>query len=135
MGPETIGIFVPITGIIMGCSIAIVSVWGEHKRKAQMLDQVHRERMIALEKGLEMPPIPANLVKEGNGPATETAAKSLRSGIMWSLIGGLLYFAIDRMGAEEVALFGLIPCAIGIANLTYAALQWNKAGTKDLPES
>ena len=135
MGPEIIGVFIPIVAIIMGCSIAIVSIWAEHKRKAQLLEQNHRERMNALEKGVELPPLPVQLVQEGNsnGPATASPAKSLRAGIMLTLIGALLYFAIDRMGAEEIALFGLIPGAVGIANLVYAAIQWNKEKT-ELPE-
>jgi hypothetical protein len=128
MGPEVIGVFVPIIAIIMGCSIAIVSIWGEHKRKAQLLEQNHRERMNAIEKGIELPPLPDHLVRDGNsnGPATASPAKSLRAGIMLCLLGGLLFFAIERMGADELALFGLIPAAVGIANLVYAAIQWNK---------
>jgi hypothetical protein len=128
MRPEIIGVFIPIVAIIMGCSIAIVSIWAEHKRKAQVLEQNHRERLNAIEKGIELPPLPLNLTQDGNsnGPSTATPAKSLRAGIMLTLIGGLLYFAIDRMGAEEVALFGLIPGAVGLANLVYAAIQWNK---------
>jgi preprotein translocase subunit YajC len=134
MGPDVLGVFIPIVAIIMGCSIAIVSIWGEHKRKAQLLEQNHRERMNALEKGVELPPLPANLVHDrSNGPATSTPAKSLRAGIMLVLIGGVLYFAIDRIGAEEAALFGLIPAAVGIANLVYAAIQWNKEEGRKQP--
>jgi Domain of unknown function (DUF6249) len=116
----------------MGCSIAIVSIWGEHKRKAQLLEQNHKERMHAIEKGIELPPLPINLAHDNsNGPSTATPAKSLRAGIMMVLIGVLLYFAIQSIEAEEVALFGLIPAAVGIANLVYAAIQWNK--DKDPP--
>ena len=137
MGPDVIGVFIPIVAIIMGCSIAIVSIWAEHKRKAQVLEQNHRERMHAIEKGIELPPLPLQLTQEGNGngPATSSPAKSLRAGVMLVLIGGVLYFAIDRIGAEEAALFGLIPAAIGIANLVYAAIQWNKADGKDASQA
>jgi cadmium resistance protein CadD (predicted permease) len=132
MTADVIGTFIPIVAIIMGCSIAIVSIWGEHKRKAQLLEQNHRERMNAIEKGVELPPLPANLVHDSsNGPSTSTPAKSLRAGIMLVLIGVLLFFAIQSIEAEEVALFGLIPAAVGIANLVYAAIQWNK--DKDKP--
>jgi cadmium resistance protein CadD (predicted permease) len=132
MSPDVIGVFIPIVAIIMGCSIAIVSIWGEHKRKAQLLEQNHKERMHAIEKGIELPPLPINLAHDNsNGPSTATPAKSLRAGIMMVLIGVLLYFAIQSIEAEEVALFGLIPAAVGIANLVYAAIQWNK--DKDKP--
>jgi hypothetical protein len=126
MDPGVIGVFIPIVAIVMGIGIGMLAIWSEHKRKAQLLEQNHRERMHAIEKGIELPPLPPNLVSSGNGPSTATAAKSLRSGIMLVLIGLLLFFAIDTAGGREGALFGLIPAAIGIANLVYAALLWKK---------
>ncbi len=131
MDPGVIGVFIPIVAIVFGVGAGIVAIWSEHKRKAQILEQNHRERMQAIEKGLELPPLPANLVSAGNGPSTASAAKSLRSGIMMVLIGVILYVAIDRVGAGEAALFGLIPAAIGLANLVYAAIQWKKEQADD----
>ena len=128
MDPGVIAVSIPIVAIVMGIGIGMLAIWSEHKRKAQLLEQNHRERMHAIEKGIELPPLPENLVgaPSSNGPSTSTAAKSLRSGIMLLLIGIILYFAIDRVGGSEAALFGLIPAAVGIANLVYAAIQWNK---------
>lgn len=128
MSPDVIGVFIPIVAIVMGIGIGMLSIWSEHKRKSQLLEQNHRERMHAIEKGLELPPLPANLVGAGssNGPSTASAAKSVRSGVMLVLIGIVLFFAITVVGAKEAALFGLIPAAVGVANLVYAALQWEK---------
>ena len=126
MDPGVIGVFIPIVAIVMGIGIGMLAVWSEHKRKAQLLEQNHRERMHALEKGIDLPAIPANLVGGSNGPSTATAAKSLRSGIMLTLIGVLLYFAIYTAGGHEGALFGLIPAAIGIANFVYAGILWQQ---------
>jgi hypothetical protein len=135
MSPDIIGVFIPIVAIIMGCSIAIVSIWGEHKRKSQVLDQNHRERMHAIEKGIDLPPLPEHLLSDADHkpPSLSTPAKSLRAGVMLSLLGVVLYFAIERVGAGDAALFGLIPAAIGIANLVYAAIEWNKERRTDLP--
>jgi hypothetical protein len=124
MNPAVIGVFIPIIAIVMGIGLAMMAVWSDHRRKAQLLEQNHRERMHAIEKGAELPPIPANLVGAGNGPATASAAKSLRSGIMLTLIGILLFIAIKAADGDEGALFGLIPAAVGVANLVYAAIQW-----------
>ena len=131
MDPEVIGVFIPIVAIVMGIGIGMLAIWAEHKRKAQLLEQNHRERMHAIEKGIELPPLPPNLISSSNGPSTASAAKSVRSGIMLVLIGVLLYFGIGEVGDDEAALFGLIPAAVGVANLVYAAIQWNKekAGT------
>lgn len=130
MDPGVIGVFIPIVAIVMGIGIAMLSIWSEHKRKAQLLEQNHRERMHAIEKGLVLPPLPANLVYENsNGPSTASAAKSVRSGVMLLLIGIVLFFAITVVGAQRAALFGLIPAAVGVANLVYAAIQWEKEKT------
>jgi hypothetical protein len=126
MDPGVIGVFIPIIAIVMGVGAGIVAIWSEHKRKAQLLEQNHRERMQAIEKGMELPPLPPNLVSTSNGPSTASAAKSVRSGVMLLLIGIILWFAIDRAGGSDAALFGLIPAAVGVANLLYAAIQWNK---------
>jgi len=132
MDPGVIGVFIPIIAIVMGIGIGMQYVWSEHKRKQQLLEQNHRERMHAIEKGMEPPPVPANLVGIGNGPATASAAKSLRSGIMLTLIGILLYVGIDMAGGAEGAMFGLIPAAVGVANLVYAVILWKseKEGRK-----
>ena len=126
MDPGVIGVFIPIIAIVMGVGAGMMAIWSEHRRKAQLLEQNHRERMQAIEKGLELPPLPSNLVSVSNGPSTATPAKSLRSGIMMVLVGIILYFAIDRVGGDDAALFGLIPAAVGVANLVYAAIRWNK---------
>lgn len=126
MDPGVIAVFIPIVAIVMGIGIGMLAIWSEHRRKAQLLEQNHRERMHAIEKGVEIPPLPPGLIGISNGPATASAAKSLRSGIMLTLIGILLYVAIDYSGGREGALFGLLPAAVGIANLVYAAIQWKK---------
>jgi cadmium resistance protein CadD (predicted permease) len=134
MQAENIGVFIPIVAIVMGIGIAMLTIWSEHKRKSQLLEQNHRERMHAIEKGIELPALPANVVGGSNGPSTASAAKSLRSGVMLTLIGVVLYVAIDRVGATEAALFGLIPAAIGIANFVYAGILWQKEKRGEKPE-
>ncbi|HET9865625.1 MAG TPA: DUF6249 domain-containing protein [Steroidobacteraceae bacterium] len=132
MDPAVIGVFIPIVAIVMGVGIGMIAIWSEHKRKAQLLEQNHRERLLAIEKGLELPPLPENLVATSNGPATASAAKSLRSGVMLVLIGLVLWLAIDRVGGSDAALFGLIPAAVGVANLLYALIQWKKEQAEDV---
>jgi len=124
MDPGVIAVFIPIVAVVMGIGIGMQAIWSEHKRKAQILEQNHRERMHAIEKGIELPPLPASLL--GAMPAPPSAAKSLRNGIMLTLIGILLFVAIVVAGGNRGALFGLIPTCVGIANLVYAAIQWKE---------
>jgi hypothetical protein len=78
--------------------------------------------MSAMEKGLPLPEIPANLF----GDDTPSAVRSLRSGISLVLIGIVVYIAMARGIDEDLALFGFIPSAVGVANLVYAALLWRR---------
>jgi hypothetical protein len=108
--------------IVFGVSAGMLNIWVVHRRKQQVLEQWHKERMSAMEKGLPMPEIPANLF----GDDTPSPARSLRSGLSLVLIGIIVYVASARAIDEDLALFGLIPCAVGVANLIYAAILWRR---------
>jgi len=125
MRPEILGIFIPIIAIVMGIGIGMLSIWTEHRRKSQLLEQYHKERIIALEKGLPLPELDRRLVAldEREPP---TSARAFRVGVMMLLIGLILYFALDQLVGERLSLFGLIPCAVGIANLLYGVLLLRK---------
>lgn len=125
MRPEIIGVFIPIVAIVMGIGIGMLSIWTEHKRKAQLLDQYHRERIAALEKGLPLPELDRRLVALDDSEPP-TSAKAYRNGLMMLLIGIILFFGLDELVGERVSLFGLIPAAIGVANLMYGVLLQRK---------
>jgi hypothetical protein len=119
-----LSVLIPIVAIVFGVSAGMLSTWASHKRKQQLMEQAHKERLVALERGLPLPDIPKELADEDEKP---NAARSLRNGIALFLIGVVLYFALDRVASEDVAIFGLIPAAIGIANLVYAYLLRNRS--------
>lgn len=124
MDPASLGVFIPISAIVLGIGAGMLSTWTEHKRRSQLLEQSHRERMLALEKGVPVPEIPDTLVSgkvESKDPR-RGVAKAIRSGVMLVGIGIVLYFGMDRVADEDVALFGLVPAAIGVANLVYAGI-------------
>ncbi len=114
-----LALFIPILGIIMGVLIAIAVIFAAHRQKMQRNDMRHKERMAALEKGLEIPPEP---VESDNGSKVST----LRTGLTGLLVGIVLYFALDAVAGSEVALFGLIPAAIGLANLIFYFVEARK---------
>ena len=104
--------------IVFGVSPGMLNIWVAHRRQQQLLEQWHKERMTAMEKGLPLPDVPAQLLGDGD----TSIARLLRSGISLILIGIVVYVATARALDEDLALFGLIPCAVGVANLIYAAL-------------
>lgn len=116
---ELLALFIPIIGIILGVTIAIVSIVTSHRRQLQRNDMRHKERLAAIEKGLEIPPEPAE-------PESSRKSGALRSGFIGLFVGIVLYFALREVADSDVALFGLIPAAVGIANL----LSWFLEGRK-----
>jgi uncharacterized membrane protein HdeD (DUF308 family) len=123
MAVELLALFIPIIGIILGVTIAIVAIITGHRQKLQRNDMRHKERLAAIEKGLEIPPEP---VEPQNGKKSGT----LRSGFIGLFVGIVLYFALREVADSDVALFGLIPAAVGIANLLTYFLEGRKANDK-----
>jgi len=110
MDTEHMALMIPILGIIMGVGIAIIAIITAHREKQKRVELRHRERLAAIEKGVELAPDP-----EPDAGVKKTS--SLKSGLSGVFIGAVLYFALYRVVNEDVALFGLIPAALGFATL------------------
>lgn len=110
MDEDMMALMIPIIGIVFGIGIAFAAITYGHREKLKRAELRHRERMAAIERGIEVPPEPE---PETGRPRTG----SLRSGVMGILVGIILYFALERVADADVALFGLIPAAVGAANL------------------
>jgi len=110
MDIEVLALLIPISMIVLGVAVALVAIVTAHRRRMLRNELRHKERMAALEKGMELPPDP---VEAETGPKPG----GLRSGIGGILVGVVLYLALRGVADEDVALFGLIPAAFGIAGL------------------
>jgi Domain of unknown function (DUF6249) len=128
MDANELGALIPIVGTVFGIGLAALVVWANHRRRSQFLDQTHRERMTALEKGVALPELPTELVSSLlNGRRYQhTVAGATRSGVMLVSVGLVLTFALARVADEDIALFGLLPAAVGLANLLFAYMLWRK---------
>jgi uncharacterized membrane protein HdeD (DUF308 family) len=110
MDIEVLALMIPILGIILGVTIAIISIVTSHRQKVQRNDMRHKERLAAIERGIDLPLDPQE-------PENGRKSGGLRSGFVGLFTGIVLYFALRQAADSEIALFGLIPAAIGIANL------------------
>lgn len=119
MDEDTMALLIPIFGIVFGIGVAIVSIIASHRQKMQRVELRHKERLAAIEKGLELPPELEDADMAGKRPHSG----SLRSGLIGLGVGVVLYFALDRVASEDIALFGLIPAAIGAANLIFYFIE------------
>ena len=111
MDIEVLALMIPISMIVLGVAVAIVAIVTAHRRRVQRNELRHKERMAALEKGMELPPDPIE-AETGGKPGG-----GLRSGIGGILVGVVLYLALRGVADDDVALFGLIPAAVGVASL------------------
>ena len=119
MEVEILALLIPIIGIVFGIGIAVVAIVANHREKLQRNELRYRERLAAIEKGLELPP---DTVEPDNG----RKAGGLKAGVSSLLIGIVLYFALRAVADEDIALFGLIPAAVGLANLVFYFLEGRK---------
>jgi hypothetical protein len=110
MAIELLALFIPIITIVLGVAIAIVWIVTAHRQKVQRFEMRHRERMAAIDKGLDLPPDPVE-------PENVKKTGGVRSGLAGLLVGIVLYLALRAVADEDIALFGLIPAALGLANL------------------
>lgn len=135
MNPGVIGAFIPIVAITFGIAIGALAIWAEHKRKTQLIDQLHRERMLALEKGVEPPAIAPGLFGDLAAKPKPVPRflwpRAMRNGLALLFGGVVMYFGVKNAGGDEGSIFMLVPAALGLANLIYAAVIWKQE--KDEP--
>jgi len=113
----TVALLIPILAIVMGLSIPIWVVYWEYRKRKDTFALLHQERMVAIEKGVEPPPLPAGFV---NGETkTPAPRRYLLKGLVWTFIGLGIIGALWAHGELDHAMFGLIPVGIGLACLIY----------------
>lgn len=117
-----VALFVPLFGIVFGIIVAIVAIVTSHREKIQRTELRHKERLAAIEKGLELP----SEMEDPDEVGRRSRAGSLRSGLIGLAVGIVLYFALDQLVGLRIALFGLIPAAVGLANLIFYFIEGRK---------
>lgn len=114
MGPDSIAVLIPLAGIIFGISAGIVGIVAKHRQMLQRADLRHRERLAAMDKGIELPP-------ELEDPVDRP--RHLLTGLVWSFVGIATYFALSALAGSDEAMLAGIPFAIGLAYLIYYFVQ------------
>ncbi len=124
---EYLGMGMGFVALTSGFGLAFLAIWTDYRKRRDLIDMLHRERMLALEKGLELPEIPRTLVGESpeSKPGHVSPTKGLKGGLIWLVtgFGFTLFFAFEvgrtgdgRWNGPNPAL-GLIPAGIGVVNL------------------
>ena len=119
MSQQMMGILIPLTAIFMGLLIPIVFAILEYRRRRDIVEAHHKERMAAIERGMELPPLPEAFFD----PFRNRRPRHLLVGMIWFLVGITLFAALRAVAGESVMYFGLIPAAIGLAYLIYYVVE------------
>ena len=119
MRPEILSLLIPIIAIVMGIGIGSLTIYLEYRKRKDMFALYHQERMAAIEKGIELPPLPEGFFSaDGKPPRPLSPHGKLLTGLVWLFIGLSLLVAL-YFTHSHAALFALIPTAIGLAYLIY----------------
>ena len=124
MRPEILIFLIPIVAIVMGIGIGMLSIYLSYRKRKEMFALYHQERMAAIEKGIELPPLPEDFFHEDGMSSRRSPHGTLLSGLVLVFIGITLYLALHFTAARSdegggAALFALIPAGIGAACLIY----------------
>ncbi len=109
-----LGVMIPLSAIILGISAGIVGIVAKHRQLVQRADLRHKERLTAMEKGIELPPEPEDPV---NRP------RYLLKGLVWSFVGIAAYLALNALAGSDESMLAGIPFSIGLAYLVYYFVQ------------
>jgi len=129
-------LLIPIIAIVMGIGIAMLGLLLDYRKKREIYALHHKERLAAIEKGIEVPPLPAEFF-EGNrkrGCGMNDPRNGLRSGLVWLFVGGAVTVALYATHPDRpLWTWGLVPVAIGLAKLVNFKLSGGAAGAARPP--
>jgi len=123
MDEEILALFIPIIAIFMSLLIPIVFAIVDYRRRRALVEATHKERMAAIERGMELPPMPEALFQSMK-PARRSSY--LLPGLIWLFVGIGLFTALGAVAGDEVRYFGLIPIGVGLAFLIYYFVEGRK---------
>jgi len=123
---------IPLVAIVMGVGIGMLGLYLDYQKKTRMFELHHKERLMAIERGMEVPPLPAEFFATARKPAN-ARERSLRWGLIWLLLGLALAVAIALNDGIEQASWALLPIAVGLAQLIFYKLDRSPAVVESAP--
>ncbi len=125
---------IPLFGIVFAIglpvSIPIILAVLNYRKRRRLMELHHTERMAAIERGMELPPLPLDIIDGRSGRRRRT---SLLPGLVWLFVGLALLISMQSIGEQE-AVFGLIPTGVGLAYLIYYFVEGRKLEAKQMEE-
>jgi len=111
-------LLIPLSAIVLGIGVGMLAIYLEYRKRKEMFALYHQERMAAIDKGIELPPLPEEFFGADCGKPVSPHAKLL-GGLIPLFVGLALFVALRYNARSSVALYALIPIAVGLAMLIY----------------
>ena len=125
-------LLIPIISVTISLGALIVWILVAHRRRVREIDCRHKERMAAIEKGLELPPEP-------HPEAAQMAprARYLLRGLIWLGVGLAITFGGRNWLQAPMGGSGWIAVAVGVAYLIFYFVEGRKtaAPKREAPAS
>ena len=117
-----LSLLIPIISVTVSLAAVIVWIVVWYRRRVHEADCRHKERMAAIEKGLELPPEPP-------APPAQTPPRSryLLRGLIWLGVGLAITFGGQDWLRESMGGSGWIAVAIGAAYLIFYVVEGFRA--------
>lgn len=116
MDIKVMALSIPIIAIVMGIGIGMLAIYLRYQRQKSMFELFHQERMAAIDKGIEPPPIPEEFFSDDGKPYSPHRA--LLVGLVFTLTGLGLLVAFYWYHPDKVY-YALVPIGFGLAYLIY----------------
>jgi hypothetical protein len=123
MNEDVVAVFIPIVLFIMLGSIPIVFSVMDYKRRKDIVEANHKERLAAIERGMDIPPLPESFYLPLK---PQRRSSYLLPGLVWLFVGIGLFVALGAVAGEDVRYFALIPIGVGLALLIYYFVEGKK---------
>lgn len=125
MMSTAMALLIPIVSVTvsLGALIVWIVVW--HRRRVHEEDCRHKERMAAIEKGLEL--LPESAPQREQMPAR---SRCLLRGLIWLGVGLAITFGAHDLSPPSLNGFGWIPIAVGTAYLIFYFVEGRDASSK-----
>ena len=119
------GLLIGALAIVMGCAIPIVAITLDFIKRKRFMELAHQQRMAAIEKGIDLPPLSMALLEETRGYRRRSS--SLLRGLVWLFMGlGIMVALYARDEEFRKAVYGAIPAGVGLAYLIYYFAEGKK---------
>ncbi len=112
ISPQVIAVSIPIIFVLGAIAVTITAMILDSSRK----DRKHKERLLAMEKGMELPEEPIK-----TSPPRYLAMRAW--GLVFTLIGLATFIGITAEEGIKHGVWGFMPLSIGIALLVAAFLE------------